>query len=119
MQHKRASVASQVAPQPLILTSMSRQDSVNNSSAAARGSASSISISSLRRRSDLLKHDSGISLSQAGARSDAKRVSMRRSFQSSEAAFVQEDLADYLEENWKPSSPRDSATMGPVYRLVR
>lgn len=112
MHQKRASVASQVVPQPLILSSMSRQD---NNSSAARNSASS--SSSLQRRSSLLKRDSAVSVGQAGARTDARRISMRRSFQSSEAAFVEDDLAEFLAE--QPSFFASTTdTMGPVYRLV-
>lgn len=88
---------------------MSRQDISNNLTAAARGPASS----NLRRRSEqLLKRDSAVSLGHAGSRSDARRISVRRSFQSSEAAFVEDDLAEFLAE-------QPAAIMGPVYRLVR
>ena len=89
---------------------MSRQDISNNLTAAARGPANS--SSNLRRRSSLLKRDSAVSLGHAGSRSDARRVSVRRSFQSSEAAFIEDDLAEFLAE-------QPAAIMGPVYRLVR
>lgn len=89
---------------------MSRQDISSNLTAAARGPANS--SSNLRRRSSLLKRDSAVSLGHAGSRSDARRVSVRRSFQSSEAAFIEDDLAEFLAE-------QPAAIMGPVYRLVR
>lgn len=108
MRQKRASVASQVAPQPLILSTMSRQDSTSTLSAAARNSASS--TASLHPLSPLFKRDSAASLGHAGSRSDARRISIRRSFQSSEAAFVEDDLAQFLADQ--------PAIMGPVYRLV-
>lgn len=112
MHQRQASVAFQVVPQPLILTtSMSRQDITNNLTAAARSSASS--SSSLVRRSSLLKRDSAVSLGHAGSRSDARRISVRRSFQSAEAAFIEDDLAEFLAE--QPFA----GNMGPVYRLVR
>lgn len=111
MHQRQASVASQVVPQPLLLTSMFRQEinSNNNTSAAARSSASS---NSLHRRSSLPKRDSAVSLGHAGSRSDVRRISMRHSFQSSEAAFVEDDLAEFLAE-------QPAQIMGPVYRLVR
>ena len=112
MHQRQASVKSQVMAQPLLLTSMFRQD-INNSS-SPRDSASSTS-SSLRRRSLPLKRDSAISLGHAGSRSDVRRISMRRSFQSSEAAFVEDDLAEFL-----PEQPAQTmGHKGPVYRLVR
>ena len=110
MHRKQASVVFQVVPQPLILSSMSRQDISNNLTAAARGPANS--SSNLRRRSSLLKRDSAVSLGQPGSKSDVRRISVRRSFQSSEAAFVEDDLAEFLAD-----LPSDN--MGPVYRLVR
>lgn len=113
MHQRRPSVASQIMPQPLLLTSMFRQD-INNSS-AARNSASSTSSSSLHRRSLPLKRDSAVSIGHAGSRSDARRMSMRRSFQSSEAAFVADDLAEFLAE--QPA--QTMGHKGPVYRLVR
>lgn len=93
--------------------------------ASTRNSAgSSISSNSLQQqqRRSLLppKHDSAVSVGQAGARADARRISLRRSFQSSEAAFVEDDLAEFLAE--QPSYTEQSSysdTMGPVYRLVR
>jgi hypothetical protein len=108
MHRKQASVASQVVPQPLILTSMSCQDISNNIAAAARSPASS---NSLQRHTALLKRDSAVSLGQAGSRSDVRRLSVRRSFQSSEAAFIEDDLAEFLAE-------QPAGNMGPVYRLV-
>lgn len=113
MHQRQASVKSQVVAQPLLLSSMFRQDISNNINAAAgtRTSASSNSSSSLHRRSSLLKRDSAVSIGHAGSRSDVRRISMRRSFQSSEAAFVEDDLAEFLAEQ--------PAAMGPVYRLVR
>jgi hypothetical protein len=108
MNRKQASVVFQVVPQPLTLTSMSRQEISNNIAAAARGTVSS---NSLRRQSSLpLKRDSAVSLDQAGSRSDVPPLSMRRSFSSSEAAFIEDDLAAFLAE--------PPGTMGPVYRLV-
>jgi len=89
---------------------MFRQDISNNINAAARSSASS--SSSLHRRSSLLKRDSAVSIGHAGSRSDVRRISMRRSFQSSEAAFIEDDLAEFLAE-------QPAQIMGPVYRLVR
>jgi hypothetical protein len=95
MHHRQASVAFQVSEQPLLLPSMFRQDIINNVNSASRNSASS---SSLHRRSSLFKRDSAVSLQHAGSRSDVRRISMRRSFQSSEATFVANDLADFLAE---------------------
>jgi hypothetical protein len=109
MHHRQASVAFQVSEQPLLLPSMFRQDIINNVNSASRNSASS---SSLHRRSSLFKRDSAVSLQHAGSRSDVRRISMRRSFQSSEATFVANDLADFLAE-------QPAQIMGPVYRLVR
>jgi hypothetical protein len=108
MHLKQTSVTSQILPQSLTSSSMSRQDICNNLAAAARSS------NSLRRRNSLPKRDSAISLSQAGSRSDAQRISVRRSFQSSdeESAFIEDDLAEFFAEK-----PADN--MGPVYRLVR
>jgi hypothetical protein len=111
MHQRQASVASQIMPQPLLLTSMFRQDINNSISSAARNSATSNSSSNLHRRSSILKRDSAVSLGQAGSRSDVRRTSMRRSFQSSEAAFVEDDLAQFLAE-------QPAQIMGPVYRLV-
>ena len=111
MHQRQASVKSQVMAQPLLLTSMFRQD-INDSS-AARNSASS--TSSLHRRSLPLKRDSAVSIKHAGSQSDVRRTSMRRSFQSSEAAFVEDDLAEFL-----PEQPAQTmGHKGPVYRLVR
>jgi hypothetical protein len=108
MHRKQTSVASQVVPQPSILTFMSRQDINTNLAAALRSSArSSSSSSSLRQHSSFPKRDSVVSL-------DVRRLSPRRSFQSSEAAFVEDDLAEFLAEQ-----PADMTSMGPVYRLVR
>jgi hypothetical protein len=110
MHRKQTSVASQVVPQPSILTFMSRQDINTNFAAALRSSArssSSSSSSSLRQHSSFPKRDSVVSL-------DVRRLSPRRSFQSSEAAFVEDDLAEFLAEQ-----PADMTSMGPVYRLVR
>lgn len=92
----------------MILSTMSRQDSTSTLSAAARNSASS--TNSLHPLSPLFKRDSAASLGHAGSRSDARRISLRRSFQSSEAAFVEDDLAQFLADQ--------PAIMGPVYRLV-
>ena len=123
MHRKQASVAFQVVPQPLILTSMSRQEICNNIAAAARSPASSNNLQ--RQPSLLLKRDSAVSLGQAGSRSDVQQLSVRRSFQSSEAeaAFVEDDLAAFLAETpsgtEQPSgTTKPSGTMGPVYRLV-
>ena len=114
MHRKQASIASQVVPQPLILSSMSRQEIINNIAAAARSPASS---NSLQRQSSLVKRDSAVSLGQAGSRSNVRRPSLRRSFSSSEAAFVEDDLAAFLAE--QPEQPKQpSGNMGPVYRLV-
>lgn len=108
MHRKQASVVFQVVPQPLTLTSMSRQEISNNIAAAARGTVSS---NNLRRQYSLPhKRDSAVSLDQAGSRSDVQQLSVRRSFSSSEAAFIEDDLAAFLAE--------PSGTMGPVYRLV-
>jgi hypothetical protein len=112
MHRKQTSVASQVVPQPSILTFMSRQDINTNLAAALRSSARSSSSnssnsSSLRQHSSFPKRDSVVSL-------DVRRLSPRRSFQSSEAAFVEDDLAEFLAEQ-----PADMTSMGPVYRLVR
>jgi hypothetical protein len=111
MHRKQTSVASQVVPQPSILTFMSRQDINTNLAAAlrssARSSSSSSNSSSLRQHSSFPKRDSVVSL-------DVRRLSPRRSFQSSEAAFVEDDLAEFLAEQ-----PADMTSMGPVYRLVR
>jgi hypothetical protein len=113
MHRKQTSVASQVVPQPSILTFMSRQDINTNLAAALRSSArsssssSSSNSSSLRQHSSFPKRDSVVSL-------DVRRLSPRRSFQSSEAAFVEDDLAEFLAEQ-----PADMTSMGPVYRLVR
>jgi hypothetical protein len=111
MHRKQASVAFQVVPQPLILSSMSRQEISNNIAAAARGLVSSNSLQ--RQPSLLLKRDSAVSLDQAGSRSDVPQLSVRRSFSSDEAAFIEDDLAAFLAEQ-----PLPSGTMGPVYRLV-
>lgn len=97
---------------------MSRQEICNNIAAAARSPASSNNLQ--RQPSLLLKRDSAVSLGQAGTRSDVQQLSVRRSFQSSEAeaAFVEDDLAAFLAET--PSgTEQPSGTMGPVYRLVR
>ena len=117
-------ISGQVVPQPLLLPSMFRQDIIKNINSAHRDSASS--SSSLHRRSSLFKRDSAVSLQHAGSRSDARRISMRRSFQSSEeeAAFIEDDLAAFLAE--QPSdiaeppsgNKQPPGTMGPVYRLV-
>ena len=88
---------------------MSRQEISNNIAAAARSPASS---NNLQRHSSLFKRDSAVSLGQAGSRSDVRRLSVRRSFQSSEAAFIEDDLAEFLAE-------QPACDMGPVYRLVR
>jgi len=93
---------------------MFRQDIINNINAANRNSTSS---SSLHRRSSLLKRDSAVSIGHAGSRSDVRRISMRRSFQSSEAAFIQDDLAEFLAE--QPAQVNEIMPPGPVYRLVR
>jgi len=87
---------------------MSRQDITNNLAAAARGPVSS---NSLQRHTSLLKRDSAVSLRRTGSRSDVRRESVRRSFQSSEAAFIEDDLAEFLAE-------QPTGNMGPVYRLV-
>lgn len=89
---------------------------------SASSSLSSNSLQQQQQRRSLLspKHDSAVSIGQAGARADARRISLRRSFQSSEAAFVEDDLAEFLAE--QPSYTEQSSytdTMGPVYRLVR
>jgi hypothetical protein len=120
MHQRKVSVASQVAPQPLLLSSMFRQDIFNtNNNAAARDSTgstiSSSSGGSLHRRSSPPKRDSAVSLGHAGSRSDVRRISMRRSFQSSEAAFVEDGLAEFLAE--QPA--QIMGHKGPVYRLVR
>lgn len=108
MHRKQVLIAFQVVPQPLILTSMSRQDICTNLAAAAQSS------NSLRRNSSFSKRDSAVFLGQtAGPTSDVRRTSVRRSFQSSEeVAFIEDDLAEFLAE--KPA-----CNMGPVYRLVR
>ena len=96
---------------------MSRQEICNNLAAAARSPASSNNLQ--RQPSLLLKRDSAVSLDQAGSRSDVQQLSVRRSFQSSEAeaAFVEDDLAAFLAES--PSgTTKPPGTMGPVYRLV-
>ena len=119
MHQRKVSVASQVAPQPLLLSSMFRQDifNTNNNAAARDSTGSTISSSSggLHRRSLPPKHDSAVSLVHAGSRSDVRRISMRRSFQSSEAAFVEDGLAEFLAE--QPA--QIMGHKGPVYRLVR
>jgi hypothetical protein len=114
MHQRQASVKSQVMAQPLLLTSMFRQD-FNDSSAARNSASSTSSSSSLHRRSSPLKRDSAVSIKHAGSRSDVRRTSMRRSFQSSEAAFVEDDLAKFLAE--QPA--QTMGHKGPVYRLVR
>ena len=108
-------ISGQVVPQPLLLPSMFRQDIIKNINSAHRDSASS--SSSLHRRSSLFKRDSAVSLQHAGSRSDARRISMRRSFQSSEAAFVENDPADFDLAEFLAEQP--AQIMGPVYRLVR
>lgn len=117
MHQRKVSVASQVAPQPLLLSSMFRQDIFNTkTNAAARDSTgSTISSSSLHRRSLPPKRDSAVSLGHAGPRSDVRRISVRRSFKSSEAAFVEDELAEFLAE--QPA--QIMGHKGPVYRLVR
>ena len=107
-------ISGQVVPQPLLLPSMFRQDIIKNINSAHRDSASS---SSLHRRSSLFKRDSAVSLQHAGSRSDARRISMRRSFQSSEAAFIENDPADFDLAEFLAEQP--AQIMGPVYRLVR
>lgn len=105
---------------------MSRQEISNNIAAAARSPASSYSLQ--RQPSLLLKRDSAVSLDQAGSTSDVdvRRLSVGRSFQSSEeeAAYIEDDLAAFLAE--QPSdiaeppsgNKQPPGTMGPVYRLV-
>lgn len=86
---------------------MSRQDICNNLAAAARSS------NSLHRPSSSPKRDSAVSLGPAGSTSDVRRISVRRSFQSSEEdALIADDLAEFLADN-------SADNMGPVYRLVR
>ena len=120
MHQRKVSVASKVVPQPLLLRSMIRQDvfNSNNNATALDSTGSTISSSSsgsLHRRSLPLKRDSAVSLGHAGSRSDVRRISMRRSFQSSEAAFVEDGLAEFLAE--QPA--QIMGHKGPVYRLVR
>lgn len=87
---------------------MSRQDICNNLAAAARSS------NSLHRPASFPKRDSAVSLGQAGSAPDVRRISVRRSSQSSEeeAAFIADDLAEFFAE-------KSADNMGPVYRLVR